>query len=164
MPFTPIHMGPGILIKSLWQGGFSMTVFGWSQIVMDIQPLIVTITGEGHLHGFSHTYVGATLLAVLAALSGKPMSEFGLAILNKTRINLPTRISWRIAFVTAFVGAYSHVVIDSFMHLDMVPWYPISTSNALLGVIGVGALIKTCLYSGLIGTGIFTLMQARNRK
>jgi hypothetical protein len=51
MPFTPIHMGPGILIKSLLQGSFSLMVFGWTQIVMDIQPLIVLISGEGHLHG-----------------------------------------------------------------------------------------------------------------
>jgi hypothetical protein len=40
MPFTPYHMGPGILIKALLQGSFSLMVFGWAQIVMDIQPLI----------------------------------------------------------------------------------------------------------------------------
>jgi hypothetical protein len=68
MPFTPIHMGPGILIKSLLQGSFSLMVFGWTQIVMDIQPLIVLISGEGHLHGFTHTYVGAILIAIFAAL------------------------------------------------------------------------------------------------
>ena len=42
MPFTPFHMGPGILIKSLLQGAFSLMVFGWAQIVMDIQPLFVS--------------------------------------------------------------------------------------------------------------------------
>jgi len=44
-------MGPGILVKSILQSSFSLMVFGWTQIVMDIQPLIVMITGEGHLHG-----------------------------------------------------------------------------------------------------------------
>ena len=39
-------------------------VFAWAQIIMDIQPLVVMITGEGHLHGFSHTYVGATLIGI----------------------------------------------------------------------------------------------------
>jgi len=53
-------------------------VFGWAQIVMDIQPLVVILTGEGHLHGFSHTYVGAALLAVVAAVTGKYLSEIGL--------------------------------------------------------------------------------------
>jgi hypothetical protein len=44
MPFTPIHMGPGILIKAILQGSFSLMVFGWTQIVMDIQPLIVILS------------------------------------------------------------------------------------------------------------------------
>ena len=66
MPFTPIHMGPGIFVKAILQGSFSLMIFGWTQIVMDIQPLIVMITGEGHLHGFTHTYVGAVLIAIIA--------------------------------------------------------------------------------------------------
>lgn len=51
MPFTPFHMGPGIAIKAMLQGSFSLMVFGWAQIVMDLQPLFVMITGEGHLTG-----------------------------------------------------------------------------------------------------------------
>jgi hypothetical protein len=42
-------MGPGIFIKALLQGAFSLMVFGWAQIVMDIQPLVVMLTSEGHL-------------------------------------------------------------------------------------------------------------------
>ena len=48
MPFTPFHMGPGIFIKALLQGSFSLMVFGWTQVIMDIQPLVVLISGEGH--------------------------------------------------------------------------------------------------------------------
>ena len=77
MPFTPIHMGPGILIKSLLQGSFSLMVFGWTQIVMDIQPLIVLISGEGHLHGFTHTYVGVILIAIFFGANGKIAIRIG---------------------------------------------------------------------------------------
>ena len=63
-------MGPGILIKALLQGSFSLMVFGWAQILMDIQPLLVIITSKGQLHGFSHTYIGASLIAIAAALTG----------------------------------------------------------------------------------------------
>ena len=82
MPFTPLHMGPGILIKSLLQGSFSLMVFGWTQIVMDIQPLLVIISGEGHMHGFTHTFVGATLIALFSALSGKYLSEWALMLFS----------------------------------------------------------------------------------
>jgi hypothetical protein len=39
MPFTPLHMGPGIAIKAIARRRFSLMVFGWSQILMDLQPL-----------------------------------------------------------------------------------------------------------------------------
>ncbi|MGL4407610.1 MAG: hypothetical protein ACRCTU_04375, partial [Zoogloea sp.] len=82
MPFTPFHMGPGIFVKAILQSSFSLMVFGWTQIVMDIQPLIVMLSGQGHLHGFTHTYIGATLIAVFSAISGKYLSELGLKLLN----------------------------------------------------------------------------------
>ena len=67
MPVTPFHMGPGIIIKAILQGFFSLIIFGWAQILMDLQPLFVIITGQGNLHGFSHTYIGATLIALISA-------------------------------------------------------------------------------------------------
>ena len=62
MPITPLHMGPGLLIKSVFRGAFSLTVFGWSQVLMDLQPLVVILTGRGRTHGITHTFVGAAVL------------------------------------------------------------------------------------------------------
>ena len=155
MPFTPFHMGPGIFIKALLQGSFSLMVFGWAQIVMDIQPLFVLLSGEGHLHGFSHTYLGASLLAIVAALSGKYLSELGLRILRIATIDNPIRIHWWVVFVSAFIGTFSHVVIDSIMHSDVVPFYPFADGNALLGLVDVAVLHKICIYSGLVGAAMY---------
>ena len=134
MPFTPIHMGPGIFIKALLQGSFSLMVFGWTQIVMDIQPLIVLITGEGHLHGFSHTYIGASILAIVSALSGKYLSQLGLVILGISKTK-PIKIIWWVAFFSAFIGSYSHVYLDSIMHTDVEPFYPFSLDNQFIGMV-----------------------------
>ena len=79
-------MGPGIFFKALLQGSFSLMVFGWTQVIMDIQPLVVLISGDGHLHGFTHTFIGATLLAVVSALTGKYAAEFGLRFIGETAI------------------------------------------------------------------------------
>ena len=154
MPFTPIHMGPGILIKALLQGSFSLMVFGWTQIVMDIQPLIVIITGEGHLHGFTHTYVGATILAVLSALSGKYLSQLGLKIIAYSK-HQPVVITFKVAFISAFIGSFSHVYLDSIMHHDVQPLYPFTLINHSLGLVSIATLHKTCLYSGLFGAVLF---------
>jgi hypothetical protein len=155
MPFTPIHMGPGILIKSLLQGSFSLMVFGWTQIVMDIQPLIVLISGEGHLHGFTHTYIGAILIAIFAGVTGKYLSEIGLKVLRISKNENPISIVWWVVFLSAFIGSFSHVLLDSIMHSDVEPFFPFTLDNKFLGLISVSMLHKVCLYSGLVGAGIY---------
>lgn len=162
MPFTPIHMGPGIALKAIMQGSFSLMIFGWTQIVMDIQPLVVMLTGEGHLHGFTHTYIGATLIAVFSGVTGKYLSEAGLALLRIRTPNLKT-IAWWVCFLSAFIGSYSHVLLDSIMHHDVEPFFPF-TNNPLQGLISVTALHKLCLYSGLIGAAVYYLLVWRNSR
>jgi membrane-bound metal-dependent hydrolase YbcI (DUF457 family) len=148
-------MGPGILIKSLLKGSFSLMVFGWTQIVMDIQPLIVLISGEGHLHGFTHTYIGAILIAIFAALTGKYLSELGLKMLKISKTNNLISIAWWVVFLSAFIGSFSHVLLDSIMHSDVEPFFPFTLDNKLLGLISVSMLHKVCLYSGLAGAAIY---------
>ncbi len=162
MPFTPIHMGPGILLKGVLQGSFSLMVFGWTQIVMDIQPLIVMLSGEGHLHGFTHTYIGATLIALLSAVTGKYLSQIGLYVLELTP-SIRQSISWWVVFISAFIGSYSHVLLDSIMHGDVEPFFPFSLSNPLMGVISAGLLHKLCMYSGLLGAGVYYFVQWRGK-
>jgi hypothetical protein len=152
MPFTPFHMGPGLLLKAVMQGSFSLMVFGWAQIVMDIQPLIVMITGEGHLHGFTHTLIGATLLGAVSALTGKYLAELGLRLLDLQRF-IPIR--WPIAIISAYVGTYSHVMLDAIMHADLQPFAPSSLYNPLLGTLSVATLHKLCVYSGLVGGALY---------
>jgi hypothetical protein len=154
MPFTPFHMGPGIAFKALLRGSFSLMVFGWAQIVMDIQPLLVLISGTGHLHGFSHTYSGATVLALLSGLTGKYLAEIGLFILD-IKSQWPVKIPWWVVFLSAFIGTYSHVALDSLIHSDVEPFYPFTKSNALLGILSVSTLHQLCIYSGLAGAALY---------
>ena len=152
MPFTPFHMGPGLLIKALLQGSFSLLVFGWAQIIMDIQPLIVLLTGKGHLHGFTHTYIGAFLFGVVSTLTGKYAAEYGLRFIRLTRY-LP--ISWPITITSAFIGTFSHILLDSIMHADVEPFAPLTKNNQFFDLLSIEALHDFCLYSGLIGVALY---------
>jgi len=156
-------MGIGIFTKSILQSSFSLMVFGWAQIVMDLQPLVVMLTGQGHLHGFSHTYLGASLLTILSALSGKYLSEIGLLILGISKKENPIKIRWWVVFLSAFIGTFSHVFLDSIMHADVQPFYPVFLDNTLWGIISVSSLHKICIYSGLIGAAIYFLVQYKNK-
>lgn len=147
-------MGPGVLIKGLLQSSFSLMIFGWTQIVMDIQPLIVLISGEGHLHGFSHTFVGAVLIAIFSGLTGKYLSQWGLWVLRIEK-NMHNPIAWWVVFVSAFIGSISHVLLDGIMHADVQPFFPITIQNPFLNFLTVSTLHKFCLYSGLVGAAIY---------
>lgn len=152
MPFTPLHMGPGLLVKALLQGSFSLMVFGWTQIIMDIQPLVVLLTGDGNLHGFSHTYIGAMLIATGSALTGKYAAELGLRLIGLPRY-LP--VSWPVAVLSASIGSFSHVLIDSVMHADAEPFSPFMVKNPFFSFLSIETLHKLCLYSGFLGTGLY---------
>ena len=127
-------------------------VFAWAQFLMDLQPLLVLVTGEGHLHGFSHTYIGASLIGVAAALSGKCAAEFGLRFLELSRY-LP--VLWPVVVLSALIGSYSHVLLDSLMHADLQPFAPFSLDNPFLGVVSIEALHQFCVYSGAVGAAVF---------
>ena len=148
MPFTPLHMGPGIALKAVMRSRFSLMVFGCSQIVMDVQPLVVMLTNKGELHGFTHTYIGATLLALLSGATGKHLGELGLQIVRAPRY-LP--ISWRVSFLSSFIGTYSHILLDSIMHSDIEPFWPLKFTNYLYGVASIDALHIFCLVTAIFG-------------
>ncbi len=96
---------------------------------MDIQPLVVLLTDEGHLHGFTHTYIGTFVIAAFSALTGKYAAEYGLGFLGLTR-QVP--ISWPITIISAYIGTFSHILLDSIMYADMAPFAPV-TGNWLFG-------------------------------
>jgi hypothetical protein len=47
------------------------------------------ITNEGKLHRFSHTFLGASLIAVISAITGEHISEIGLKIMAFSTIMKP---------------------------------------------------------------------------
>jgi hypothetical protein len=157
-------MGIGILTKAFLQGSFSLMVFGWAQIIMDLQPLFMMLTGQAELHGFSHTYLGASLLAVFSSITGKYLSELGLRILHISKKANPIKITWWVVFISAFFGTYSHVFLDSIMHPDVRPFYPLAINNFFWGLVSVPTLHKICVYSGLVGAGIYYYLQFRNKE
>jgi membrane-bound metal-dependent hydrolase YbcI (DUF457 family) len=137
---------------------FSLMVFGFSQVAMDIEPLVRIIRGDALLHGFTHTYAGASLIALVSVAVGRPVCQFFLNYWIAGRdaaflswLRGPKLISWPAALAGAFVGTYGHVLLDSIMHSDMRPLAPLSDANGLLHVISVEGLHLLCLLGGILG-------------
>ncbi|MCB1743517.1 MAG: DUF4184 family protein [Gammaproteobacteria bacterium] len=174
MPFTPLHFGPGALFKSIAPREFSLSVFIFSQVLIDLEPLYFIIRDDWPLHRFLHTWPGAGLVALASIMIGRPLCEQALALL-RWRIRRrhpsfavdPIRISLRSASIAAVIGAASHVALDSIMHADMQPLAPFSHANHLLDLVTIQTLHLLCIGAGLLGLAVLGLrqrFQARRRR
>lgn len=162
MPVTPLHMGPGMAIKAIAGERFSLTMFGLAQVAIDLEPLFGIIRNAPELHGWTHTYLGATGIAVLVLFLGRPLCarivRWWNAELGRNRLDwLASKdgIGWGAAAAGSFIGTWSHVALDSIMHLDMVPLRPFTDDNALLLAVAVETLYLTCLIAGILGLALW---------
>ena len=62
MPVTPLHLGPGLLFKSAGRDRLSLTLFALTQITMDLEVIARIVFGSSRLHGFTNTFLGATVV------------------------------------------------------------------------------------------------------
>lgn len=148
MPFTPIHLGPGLVFKAIGGRRFSFMVFGGAQVLMDIEPLVGILRGWPVLHGYTHTLLGALVIGTVAGIVGRPISEFAL---RRLRIAHPP-FTWGASFAGAYVGTFSHVALDAVMHADMTPFWPLLAGNAWLGAVSIETLHLACYV--LAGLGL----------
>jgi len=153
MPFTPFHLGPGAVFKAVGGRHFSFMVFGGSQVLIDIEPLIGIIQHKPILHGHTHTVLGALLIGTIAGLIGKPISAFVLKWLSIPHFPF----TWTASFIGAFVGTYSHVALDAMMHADMNPLWPFAAGNPLLGIVTPGVIHVGCLVAAAVGAMVVAL-------
>ena len=171
MPFTPIHMGPGLLLKACAPRHFSLSVFTFTQILIDVEPLYHLVRGDDLLHQFFHTGLGATLIAFTAWAIGRPASGLALAVWNRTLcatrasfIAAAGAIPQRAALSGAVIGAASHLVLDSIMHHDVAPFAPFSSINPLLDALPLTTLEAGCLVAGILGAAGLGYRQWANRR
>jgi membrane-bound metal-dependent hydrolase YbcI (DUF457 family) len=160
MPFTPFHLGPAIAFKALGGHRFSFMVFGGAQVLMDIEPLIGILQNKEVLHGITHTVPGALVIGLVAAVIGKPISEFVLRLCKARDVE----ISWLASFAGALIGTLSHILLDAVMHFDMNPLWPFVQGNALLSIISLTQLHLLCLGLGLLGLAGLGLRKIRQER
>lgn len=147
MPFTLFHLGPGLAFKAVGGRHFSFMVFGGSQVLMDIEPLVGIIQGRPILHGITHTVAGALVIGLVSGAIGRPIAELALGLMRIRH----RPITWAVAFASGLIGTYSHIGLDAIMHHDMTPLWPLATGNGMLRSMSLGQLHMLCLEAGILG-------------
>jgi hypothetical protein len=171
MPITPFHFGPAAAVKAIAPRHFSFTMFVFTNVAIDLEPLYFMATGDWPIHRFAHTYLGATAVAIACFFAGRPVCAWALRLWN-SRLNeaqarwlrVEPRIDALPAATGALIGGWSHVLLDSLMHSDVEPLAPFAHGNAMLQWVTLGQLELFCVVTGVLGAVVLLALALRRRK
>lgn len=114
MPLTPLHLAIGLPIRKF----ASIKAFILINILIDLEVAAVmffNMERQGYnLHMSAHTFEGASVLTIFTVLVGIPYRKGFLAWCGG-----------------AFLGAYSHLLLDGLVHWDVQPFYPFIKGNPI---------------------------------
>ena len=130
MPFTPYHLGPGLFVGLLFVSFIDLPTFLVAGVIVDVEPFLVLALNLNYpLHGFFHSFLGGTLVAVpLALVMYCVRGKFSCLL---SFFKLEQKVSFKRILVAALSGIYIHILLDSQGYTDIQPFYP-SDYNPLL--------------------------------
>lgn len=159
MPITPFHLIAAAPLKAITPRRFSWSVFCLTNILIDLEPITCFLITLEPRHMFFHTIIGATLVAFISATYGRILCESVIKIWNEEIkgnfeakwLSSDVHISKISAWIGALLGAWSHLLLDSFIHADIKPLSPFTDNNLFLGFITITWLHSACVTLGFLG-------------
>lgn len=154
MPFTPFHAGPAFFVKAVKPEALSLPVFGFANTLVDVEVLALSALGSFPTHVYTHSFVGAQAAALVAILMGAFLLPWLARIWNAFAgasgfeeghwLHMGARPTRMALVLSAFSGAWSHVLLDALHHRHAYPLWPFTEANPLL-------------VDGLRGTQVYAL-------
>ena len=167
MPFTPLHLGPALLVALIMYPLLDIPTFLLASVIIDFEPLIILIIGLPQpLHGQYHSLT----LGIVPALFVGIIMYFVKSFTNPlmVRLKLPQTSRIRVYLLSAFTGVWLHVITDALMYQDINLAYPLS-GNPLFGILDTSLVIRISLLAFpmsfiiyLIRVTITSLREKRN--
>lgn len=151
MPFTPFHLGPALFFGLLLFRYINFPTFLIANIIVDIEPFLILLLGLNYpLHGFFHSFLGGSIIAVLFSFAMIKVNEREPKLM--AFFGLGQNISSKTIWLASFSGIYLHIVFDSFLYTDIKPLYPFSYNPfyALLLPYDVYSLCSILFLGGLV--------------
>lgn len=156
MPFTPFHFGPALLFGVPLRRRLDFLTFLVANVVVDVRATLVFFgVLTGRIHGPLHTYIGATLLAVVLAGGVLGCARWAPDVMNRVS-SRPDSVG--AVVLASITGTWLHVTLDSVLYLDIQPFAPLSV-NPLYGATSMGVIYAGCVLAlGLGGVASLPLL------
>jgi len=158
MPFTPFHLGPALLIGLLFFPFLDLVSLLVSSVIVDVEPLYLMTQHAPYLHGFFHSYIGGTIIGILVATGMYPIRSWLQKII--ALFGILQRSSFHRILFTSILGAYSHILLDSFLYGEMKPFYPWDF-NPFLNAVSALSIYGFCSISFILGLIIYAYRATR---
>ncbi len=167
MPLTPFHLGPALLLGLVFFGYLDFPTFLLANVAVDFEPMIVMYWRLNYpLHGFFHSFIGGTLVALaLAAVMSKIRRWFSPLLVS---FRLEQKASFRSILLASLSGVYLHLLLDSLMHPDIRPFYPFDfnpfLNASLLAGLDVYIFCVWCFIGGIIAYAVKLVWNQRKKQ
>ncbi|PKP52050.1 MAG: hydrolase [Candidatus Altiarchaeales archaeon HGW-Altiarchaeales-3] len=149
MPFTPFHLGAGLLIGMIFFRRINIPAILLASVIVDFRAIYCLFIGHCPMHGFFHTFAGASILGlwVIALIYFSRAWLFKISKLFKIEQNY----SLHSIVCGALIGVWVHILLDAFLYPEIHPFWPVEGNTRLLGVMSSPMVYGLCTAGFLIG-------------
>ena len=156
MPLTPFHLGPALFLGLVLLRYLDFPTFLIANVIVDVEPLTVLLLDLNcPLHGFLHSFLGGTLMAIALTVAMARVRERLNYILSTLKIEQETTA--RKILAASLLGIYIHILLDSRMHPDIRPFYPLDINPFLSRSMLVGLEVHMlCIWMFIAGLIMYT--------
>jgi membrane-bound metal-dependent hydrolase YbcI (DUF457 family) len=129
-----------------------------ASVIVDVEPILVLLLNLDYpLHGFFHSFVGGTLVALLLSVVMSKIRDSLSPLMSFFK--LEEKSSFRNILLASLSGLYMHILLDSRIHMDIQPFYPLDFNPFLSGstsaVVGIYMLCLWCF----VGAAVFYVIK-----
>jgi len=147
---TPFHLGPGLILTKYFN--FFGVMIG--SIILDLEPFYNLFIKKSYpLHGTFHSFLGGILGAFFTVLLILP---FKSKLKKWSSKYLEQNFTIKALFSSALLGVWAHILFDSFINIDMAPFWPLK-GNPYLGLISLKATYSIALLMGVVGALVLVI-------
>lgn len=165
---SPLHIGPGLGFGLPLRRYFHAPTFILASVLVDLEPFLVFYFGLLYpLHGYLHTFLLAIPVGVAFGYIMFLLERFLSPLYRIFLLETADSLSLKSFVAAGGLGTGLHVLLDTPLYSDIMPFYPI-TANPFynpaitLEVYGI-CFLMGCFgiiyYIGLLGFTIYRKMQ-----
>jgi len=158
MPLTTFHFGLALGIGYLLRNRIHLPTFLLTNVITDLEPaLVLALQLPIPHHGIVHTFLFSIFLGLILSYLMFKLKKLK-TIYKRLLINDSVELNFKSYLVSGITGTNLHVFLDSFIHDDMFPFFPLN-NNILYSKeflpIAIVIITSTCFIISMLGLYLY---------